>query len=352
MQNNGLLFIPDISGFSSFINSTEIEHSRHIISELLSKIMDANELELVVSEIEGDAVLFYKFGPPPNFDQLITQVEKMFLDFHRHILNYDQQRVCNCGACESAPDLTLKIITHYGEFSTYKVQEYEKLFGKSVIVAHRLLKNDIIGNEYWLMTESLHNHLTIVDTKAGLNWENGMQQFDQIDVSFYYAKLTALRANLDTEPSRIASLDKQLKADLVISRIIEANMYDLAQVVTNLPLRPQWLVGVKEIKESDHKINQIGNTHTCIVANRRDFITTTKFKRNDSIISYAELIKGMGELNFTFEKIEKSKTLLTIKFNLTMNPLMKMMFSVLKKRGMKHDLNVSIDRLSQLVQPT
>jgi hypothetical protein len=31
MQNRGLLFIPDISGFTHFVNSTEIEHSKLMI---------------------------------------------------------------------------------------------------------------------------------------------------------------------------------------------------------------------------------------------------------------------------------------------------------------------------------
>ena len=33
MQNRGLLFIPDISGFTQFVNEVEIEHSRFIIAE-------------------------------------------------------------------------------------------------------------------------------------------------------------------------------------------------------------------------------------------------------------------------------------------------------------------------------
>ena len=39
MDNNGLLFIPDISGFTKFVNEIEIEHSRYIIGELLGNII-------------------------------------------------------------------------------------------------------------------------------------------------------------------------------------------------------------------------------------------------------------------------------------------------------------------------
>ena len=61
-----LLFVPDISGFTQFVQTTEITHSRHIIEELLEKLIEANDLGLQVSEVEGDAILFYRFGHPPT----------------------------------------------------------------------------------------------------------------------------------------------------------------------------------------------------------------------------------------------------------------------------------------------
>jgi hypothetical protein len=65
MTNRGLIFIPDISGFTRFVNEVEIDHSRHIIQELLEVIINSNKIGLEVSEIEGDAILFYKYGDSP-----------------------------------------------------------------------------------------------------------------------------------------------------------------------------------------------------------------------------------------------------------------------------------------------
>jgi len=53
---NALIFIPDISGFTKFVNETEISHSQHIIQELLETIVNSNTLGLSLSEIEGGAV--------------------------------------------------------------------------------------------------------------------------------------------------------------------------------------------------------------------------------------------------------------------------------------------------------
>jgi hypothetical protein len=62
MDTKGLLFIPDISGFSRFVTETEIDHSRQIIQELLEVVIDSDRMGLQISEIEGDAVLFFGHG--------------------------------------------------------------------------------------------------------------------------------------------------------------------------------------------------------------------------------------------------------------------------------------------------
>jgi hypothetical protein len=48
MQTRGLIFIPDISGFTRFVNEVEIEHSRLIIQELLEILVDAQERSEIV----------------------------------------------------------------------------------------------------------------------------------------------------------------------------------------------------------------------------------------------------------------------------------------------------------------
>src|SRR6266487_2455396 len=155
MENRGLLFIPDISGFTRFVNEVEIDHSRFIIQQLLEVLIKANDFGLEISEIEGDAILFYKFGEPQKLESLYKQVEKMFRAFHQYLIDYDNRKICQCKACISAIDLSLKVITHYGEFTPLSVQRFNKLIGKDVIVAHQLLKNDIAQYEYWLVTKEL-----------------------------------------------------------------------------------------------------------------------------------------------------------------------------------------------------
>src|SRR6476469_438007 len=102
MENRGLLFIPDISGFTRYVNETEIDHSRLIIQELLELLVDSNEIGMEISEIEGDDILFYKYGACPDLQNLFRQVEKMFCACHRSLKAYEYRRFCQCKACKSA----------------------------------------------------------------------------------------------------------------------------------------------------------------------------------------------------------------------------------------------------------
>lgn len=195
MANNGFIFIPDISGFTQFVNSVELKHSQHIISELLEVLLDTNEMGLKVSEVEGDAILFYKLGELPDLDVTYKQVEKMFMSFHKHLELYESRRTCHCNACTSAIHLSLKIITHYGEFTEYKIKDFLKLIGKDIIIAHQLLKNDIAEHEYWLITSNLSGGHLPGKFSPGIKWDHGTKWINENEVSFYFAQLGYLKVD-------------------------------------------------------------------------------------------------------------------------------------------------------------
>jgi hypothetical protein len=71
-----LYFMPDISGFSQFVNDTEIEHSVHIIAELLELLLDNNTLNLQLIEIEGDALFMFS-TKIPSYEELLQQTKTM-----------------------------------------------------------------------------------------------------------------------------------------------------------------------------------------------------------------------------------------------------------------------------------
>ncbi len=349
MDTRGLLFIPDISGFTSFINSTEVNHSRHIISELLEKVIDANILGLKISEVEGDAILFYRYGPPPAMDELYNQVKSIFQAFHKHLLHYENSRICNCGACASAPSLSLKIITHYGEFTNYVVKQFDKLIGRDVIVAHRLLKNEGIGSEYWLLTKNIVDcppHFEVLS-----EWKQETKSVDGNSIHYHYTDLSALKADIEIDDTAVhLHFDHPPNKVLQVTQVLPHDMYALAQVITNLSLRPQWLAGVKEIRNNTHGINQIGNKHECVLEDRCDLIITRHYEKKDTSIHYSEIVENMGEMDFLLKTLDKNRTELTIRFYLAKNWLMTKMFLFMKKRKMENDLIDSIRQLDKLMK--
>ena len=97
-----LLFIPDISGFTEFVESTEINHGQAIIQELLETLIEANQLGMKISEIEGDAIFFYKLGKELSPEEIAAQCKKMFIAFRQQLRKYEMSRICDCNACIAA----------------------------------------------------------------------------------------------------------------------------------------------------------------------------------------------------------------------------------------------------------
>ena len=178
-SSNVLFFIPDIGGFTRFVTETEISHSQHIVSELLELLVDSNEIGLEVSEFEGDAVLFYRAGELPTLDELMAQARRMFLNFHGHLQRREAVRVCQCGACAGMHKLTLKFIAHSGPASTMQVKGHSKFIGKSIIVAHRLLKNTVPEAEYLLVTQDTLDQLRGAPVPLPV-FEQGSCRYDEI----------------------------------------------------------------------------------------------------------------------------------------------------------------------------
>lgn len=143
----GTILIPDISGFTKFVNETEFAVGREIIRQLLQVIIHSNSLNLKISEIEGDAILFYTMHPLTPI-QIKGQYEVMLAGFREKT---DELSLINGFEI----DLSLKMIAHYGELSTYLIGGFEKLYGKAIIEAHALLKNSIRSKSYFLLTDSV-----------------------------------------------------------------------------------------------------------------------------------------------------------------------------------------------------
>jgi hypothetical protein len=196
MAEQAIILIPDISGFTGFTGATEIDHAAHIITELLELIVASNETDFTLAEIEGDAVLFYRKGEPLQREQLIDQCLRMFANFQQRLMVIERDTVCQCGACQTASNLTLKFIVHFGYIKEIKVAQFVKATGIDMIVAHRLLKNDVGAQEYILITEPCCAAVGQDDANPKFQWAKSSQAYETIgNVAYEFATLTGYKAH-------------------------------------------------------------------------------------------------------------------------------------------------------------
>ncbi|MCH7964038.1 MAG: DUF2652 domain-containing protein [Bacteroidetes bacterium] len=298
MESQALIFIPDISGYTKFITETETKHSKHIITELLEVIIKADKLKMHVSEIEGDAVLFYRKGDPPKLGELISQAKNMFLDFHTHLKIIQRDNVCQCGACRSAVNLTLKFVSHFGTLEEVTIQNFSKIMGSDVILAHRLLKNNIDDDEYLLITEDYL--ITQNNSDAGLDeWvkfhehKESFKNFKEVQIK--YVPLTEVKKELP-------DISKYKKSDFYytnpdISIFIDAPILLVHELLTDNDAKLNYVPGLKEIKDNA-PVNRINTSHTCVFDDLEIHFVTQSNEVKEKEISYVE--QGEASIGVAF----------------------------------------------------
>ncbi|HET9429974.1 MAG TPA: DUF2652 domain-containing protein [Chitinophagaceae bacterium] len=350
MESRGLLFIPDISGFTRFVNETEIDHSRMIIQELLEILINANTVGLEVSEIEGDAILFYKFGDPPPLEELYKQVENMFIAFHRNLNAYDNRRYCQCKSCMSAINLSLKVVTHYGEFTGYNVKTFNKLIGKDVIVAHQLLKNDIPQHEYWLVTQSLLQNHPPTGFANWMKWNKSIKRTESGEIPFHYTQLSQLRDSIPPELPPKPDLSNKVKV-ISLSQQYDADIITLFHAIGDFHYRHLWRDGVKRVEEVNHYLPRVGMRCRCVLENEEIITNSSSYLYQSDRIEFGETEeKNSNITQYTLEKKGDDKTLLTIDYYLPKNLLRQILFFLNEKKKLEKSLRKSMANATGLVK--
>jgi hypothetical protein len=349
MQTKGLVFIPDISGFTRFVHETEIDHSRVIIQELLELLINANKIGLEISEIEGDAILFYRYGDVPDLKELYSQVEDMFREFHSYLAIYDANRFCQCKACMSAINLSLKVITHYGEFTEYNVKNFSKLIGKDIIVAHQLLKNDIEQHEYWLLTQNLAAEKQLVPFAQWMRWNSSVKEIEGGKISFHYTQLSNLKKELPPVPQLQLEMEHKIKV-LSVSKEYDTNIIKLFHVTGDFNYRHRWQEGVQKVEEVTHFLPRVGMKCRRILDNGKTITYSSSYTFHPDRITFSETDEDKKQASyFLLEKISGSRIRLTIDYYIQKNPLEQLLFSW-KKKKTKETLLRSLDRLEILLK--
>jgi len=148
--NSGYLVIGDISGYTSYVAQTELEHSQEVLAELLGLIVNHFQPVLTVLRLEGDAVFANApEGQIPRGETLVELLETTYTAFRDHIRGIVHRTTCECNACRAIPTLDLKFIVHYGDYVVQNISGISELVGTEVNRLFRLTKNHVSEETGW-----------------------------------------------------------------------------------------------------------------------------------------------------------------------------------------------------------
>ncbi|MFN2221112.1 MAG: DUF2652 domain-containing protein [Candidatus Promineifilaceae bacterium] len=146
----GFLVVGDISGYTSYVATTELAHSQEVLAELLELIVHHIRPVLTLVRLEGDAV--FAHVPAEQIsrgESLIEVLETTYTAFRDHVRGIVQRTTCECNACRAIPTLDLKFIVHYGDYMMQEVSGIHELVGSEVNRLFRLTKNHVTQETGW-----------------------------------------------------------------------------------------------------------------------------------------------------------------------------------------------------------
>ncbi len=136
--------IADISGYTGYLGDVELDHAQGILADLIGAVVTALRPNFRLAKLEGDAAFTFAIAEKIDGSMLLDTIERCYFGFRRRRRDVRQATSCECNACSRIPDLDLKFIVHHGLAIVQKVAGRQELLGSDVIVAHRLLKNEVV----------------------------------------------------------------------------------------------------------------------------------------------------------------------------------------------------------------
>ena len=154
----GFLVIADLTGYTAYLSSSELEHAPAIAGDLLETIVGRLDPPFRLAKFEGDAAFFFVEDGRADGSLLLDAVEASYVAFRRRLRSIDQATSCDCNSCRLAPRLDLKLFVHHGSYVRSRIAGRDELAGSDVILVHRLLKGAgaaaAHGNGVALFTEA------------------------------------------------------------------------------------------------------------------------------------------------------------------------------------------------------
>lgn len=263
--DRGCLLLADISGYTSFLAASELEHAQDILRDLTQTVVGALRPQFKLAKLEGDAAFCYAVTERIDGSLLLDTIETTFFAYRRRLDAVQRATTCDCNACILIPKLSLKFVVHHGSFVRQRMYGVEELTGTDVIMAHRLLKNSVVEQlsvrAYALITDACVAAAGLDPIALGLS--RHAEEFESLgeiggwvhDLDTRWTEEQAQRHVRVTDRDAIAQLEMEVAADPTT----------VWAFVTDPSNRPKYVPGITSIDESLAGGRRgIGATNHCV----------------------------------------------------------------------------------------
>jgi hypothetical protein len=236
---HGYLVLADISGYTSYLAGTELDHARDVLTELLELIVQHFKPFLSIAKLEGDAVFAHvPITKIARDETLLEMMESTYLEFRDRVEGIRRRTTCQCNACKLIPGLDLKFIMHFGEYLLQNVSGITELVGSDVNLLHRLLKNRISEVTGWkayvLFTDA-------AITQLNVRLENLHEQVESYE---HLGEVRTFSMNLHVRYKELKEAQRVFispdEADWASTRIIAAAPYVVWEWMNDIQKRLLW----------------------------------------------------------------------------------------------------------------
>jgi uncharacterized protein YndB with AHSA1/START domain len=256
--------IADISGYTGFLASVELDHAHDIIADLMDTVVRGLRPPFRIAKFEGDAVFVYALTEKVDGSLLQDAVEASYFAYRRRLRTIKQATSCECNACRQMETLDLKFVCHHGEFIRHRMSGREELAGRDVILVHRLLKNAVNerlgGHAYALYSQACVEAMGVDPATQGL--VEHRESIDIIgDVTCWVRDLEDAWTRENERQRHEVTRDK---AATVLDFEIAAARPVVWEYFVMPDLRPKWR-GADEVREATARGRRgIGTTNHCM----------------------------------------------------------------------------------------
>jgi uncharacterized protein YndB with AHSA1/START domain len=345
----GCLLLADISGYTGYLNATELEHAQDVLADVTERVVGSLRPTFRIAELEGDAIFAYALERELEAAMLLDTIDQTYFGFRSRVRDVAQVTACTCRACRLIPSLDLKFVAHHGRFVRSQVAGTKKPAGADVVVAHRLVKNtvrdqlDLTG--YALLTQACVDALDI-DPKT-LGWREHREHYD--DVGEVLCHVEDLQERWRYEQERQRAFVLPADAQFEFTRTFAVPAPTLWEYQTSPAKRLLWQTEFSRIDQSNPSGRRGPGTTNHCVHGRGVVVEEILDWRPYRYFTERTTVPLVGPWVFTFEFVPLDDDRTELRMRAARLTGIRRLLGALMRRPMMAGLRKNMDRLHRLL---